>query len=63
MNNGAHWGLYYGVRHVGITALTTDGIEPITVRKTEGGKAHQGWHEVSTTMATRVDIRPLFGFL
>lgn len=63
MNDGAQWGVYYGVHHVGMIALTTDGIESIMVSKMEVDKAYQSWHEVNTTMATSVDIRPLFCFL
>lgn len=41
-----------------MTALTTDGMESIMVSKMEDDRAHQSWHEVSTTVATSVDIDP-----
>lgn len=39
MNGDAHWGLCSGVHHVGMTALTTDGMETIMVSVMEDARA------------------------
>lgn len=60
MDDGVHWGLYYGALHVGVTAPTTGGTGSIMVSKTEDDGAHQGWHEVSTAMPASVDSPLMF---